>query len=899
MSDSNTRRLLGAFLKQRKPDDESDPFRPIGESFVNFNLPNPNVVINYPSPPKPPKTLGEFKGGSPSVFQPAPPLSNPSPPWDPRPIPEPPRTMAAAFQPGPTTPLAGVSPEQLPHPESTPTMIAGFQPGPDITPTRISPEQPHPTIPLANISPEQLPHPVIPLLGAARAQPSQNPGIPLPIFPFPDNESIIGKNKVPMVPGDDRNRWIHQATPSSAGQNPRTMGTRYPLPRDLTAVDLDKKSQIGGNKTTRPLFFDDKGGVKQVFPSNLGQDPGGIKLPRRGYSGILDDLGDTNPKAKTSRLDPFGPRPTTLAKGNESHGGQSIKDKLRKTDEVLFKFLRTVGEGGPTDIVTEIGNPEGRPYTALGGGPLSAPGGQAWNPLLFAQNLVKLGAHMGVSGLVTFAAVQLGLHLLNPLKENAPFVSIWNPLVLANPPLLQNFIPSTINALIDQFTGGTTQALKDADIHKKMAEGNYNISFQPLAGLPPFTMQTGIGKITGPVGAVMSFLFPRLVGANSQNDSLVEGGAFNNDPTLFGKSQVQAALETRNFYNDNGRQFSENATFTLEDLIEEGITGTPGTLVEDTTLEVKRLRFPQGENLLQKFFFKSEKNPLEWKPKPVTVNGDRKTFADDPLIKSAFTKGIIPVRFKSDNPQGFILVRKGDKADNIIDDDEAYVPLSFTDLRPIGNSERSVYFRPFIKDLKFGFEPQWNETNFMGRVDPVATYQSTGRTISFNFEVHTFGPEDLLDMYSKLLWLESMVYPEVDAYLNYVSGPVIRLRIGDLVASSLGVGLPGIIKGLDIDFGGSLWELRKQNKLPRSAKISINFRVLHDRPIGRGADGKFGGIGTLDAIRGYLPPELGKAKISDAGKIKFPVIETQNAEGFASYPNINSYTSIQPTTRIG
>jgi hypothetical protein len=188
-------------------------------------------------------------------------------------------------------------------------------------------------------------------------------------------------------------------------------------------------------------------------------------------------------------------------------------------------------------------------------------------------------------------------------------------------------------------------------------------------------------------------------------------------------------------------------------------------------------------------------------------------------------------------------------------DDQAYVPLVFTDLRPLrGGVYRTVYFRPFINSLYEDFSPQWNMQNYFGRVDPVATYQSTNRTISLSFKLVSFSPGDLETIYQKLGWLTSMVYPQFEpgASLRYFAGPVVKLRIGDVI-NSVGRdgnrGLPGVISNLSFGYDESPWELLDGRRVPKNVDVSLGFHVLHEYAIGsiRGAgrdEGNliFGGI---------------------------------------------------------
>jgi len=311
-------------------------------------------------------------------------------------------------------------------------------------------------------------------------------------------------------------------------------------------------------------------------------------------------------------------------------------------------------------------------------------------------------------------------------------------------------------------------------------------------------------------------------------------------------------------------------------------------------------RFPQSENgtiteknKLSKMFTSPTGTPskLEWRPVKNFAIDKGQAVTVDPLSKSSFASGIIPVKFKKDNDYGFIITKRGSAQNETIKDDEAYVPLSFTDLRPINgsNSYRTVYFRPFITNLSEDLTPEWNKQAYFGRVDPVATYQSTTRTISLGFQIVAFGPEDVKVIYQKLHWLASMVYPEYDADLAYKSGPVVRMRIGDVISAAGpegNMGLPGIIESLAFDYTDSVWELKKGIKVPRNINVSLSFHVLHDMPIGRGVDGKFGGIGSFNKDSGvYVPIQPGSENQ------KSPAVDESHNGKFRAVTNMD-YTTL-------
>lgn len=257
-------------------------------------------------------------------------------------------------------------------------------------------------------------------------------------------------------------------------------------------------------------------------------------------------------------------------------------------------------------------------------------------------------------------------------------------------------------------------------------------------------------------------------------------------------------------------------------------------------------QFLDGEKIKAGAFFEVDSKKIGNQNPKTELNArtERKSIETyDGLKNSAFSSkqnSNIPAGFKRDRNDSSIKTTGDALPSSIIDDDDAYVPLSFTDLRPIDQKGqyRSVYFRPIITSFSENFSPSWSEESAFGRVDPIAVYQNTKRTISLGFELHAMSPSDLKIIYQKLHWLQSFVYPEYDKDFLYKSGPVIRMRIGDVI-SSAGHGLGGFISSLSFDYTDSLWELKRTSKAPRSISVSLDFTALHDGPVGV-RDGRFG-----------------------------------------------------------
>ena len=174
-----------------------------------------------------------------------------------------------------------------------------------------------------------------------------------------------------------------------------------------------------------------------------------------------------------------------------------------------------------------------------------------------------------------------------------------------------------------------------------------------------------------------------------------------------------------------------------------------------------------------------------------------------------------------------------------IADAENYMPFMFEDLRL--KTPEFLYFRAFIKSgLSENFAPEWTQTRYYGRVDQVPTYMGTTRTLSISFDVVAFSPKDLAVMWKKLKKLQSMVYPMYDTNGFMSAGPIVRIRLGDLIVSDSGRGLPGYITSMNYSYDNAIWEIEPKSKVPRNVSVSLSFTVLHDGNPGITADNVFG-----------------------------------------------------------
>ena len=98
-------------------------------------------------------------------------------------------------------------------------------------------------------------------------------------------------------------------------------------------------------------------------------------------------------------------------------------------------------------------------------------------------------------------------------------------------------------------------------------------------------------------------------------------------------------------------------------------------------------------------------------------------------------------------------------------------------------SSIKVKFPAFLTDFLQTFDPTWNTEDVFGRMDPIATYQGTKRTISLGFDViagELKGAQGNLANCSKLV---KMVYPVYSKRggNRIIKPPLVRLRFANLI----------------------------------------------------------------------------------------------------------------------
>ena len=124
-----------------------------------------------------------------------------------------------------------------------------------------------------------------------------------------------------------------------------------------------------------------------------------------------------------------------------------------------------------------------------------------------------------------------------------------------------------------------------------------------------------------------------------------------------------------------------------------------------------------------------------------------------------------------------------------------YVPFYIQDLR----TNEFLNFHAFVSNVADSYSANWNDSEGYGRTDSVQTYKSTSRSISVDFMIVATSEKDFDRVWWTINRLVMMIYPQwskgEEIELNgqkviqpfsqvITSSPLVRLRVGDLIASN-------------------------------------------------------------------------------------------------------------------
>tara|TARA_R110002074_G_scaffold354503_4_gene526379 strand:- start:589 stop:2382 length:1794 start_codon:yes stop_codon:yes gene_type:complete len=153
------------------------------------------------------------------------------------------------------------------------------------------------------------------------------------------------------------------------------------------------------------------------------------------------------------------------------------------------------------------------------------------------------------------------------------------------------------------------------------------------------------------------------------------------------------------------------------------------------------------------------------------------------------------------------------------------MPFYFKDLR----DDHYIFFRAYIDGITENVTPSWVSTNFIGRSEPVYTYERAEREVTFNLKLYANTPDEFNMIYKKINRLTSLCYPQYKSKNSMLrmKPPLTKLRIGELFGSQNNE-MTGHIKSLSYTVPEeSPWETAVNRRAPKYIIATISYQIIH------------------------------------------------------------------------
>jgi len=250
--------------------------------------------------------------------------------------------------------------------------------------------------------------------------------------------------------------------------------------------------------------------------------------------------------------------------------------------------------------------------------------------------------------------------------------------------------------------------------------------------------------------------------------------------------------------------------------------------------------------------FDNQASPTDSK-QPTTLGGDIVNNVNTSIDGSPINNEGISGDWMTMTPIDTTENAKVNKPDNVSDihDEKHGFPFYFKDMR----NEKILAFRGYIEDINENVNANWSETQFIGRSEPVYTYQNSSRDLNFTMKLYANNPRELDRIYEKLDYLTNLLYPQYfkDDSLGYTrpKPPLTRLRMANLYGGQPGGneapeyvnGVLGYIQSLNYSFDAP-WESLGGNGyvVPRYIVANVSYKIINDKVPGMDNDGNNRGL---------------------------------------------------------
>ena len=156
--------------------------------------------------------------------------------------------------------------------------------------------------------------------------------------------------------------------------------------------------------------------------------------------------------------------------------------------------------------------------------------------------------------------------------------------------------------------------------------------------------------------------------------------------------------------------------------------------------------------------------------------------------------------------------------------------------------------------LEFPFDAKWNTEEVFGRMDPIATYQGTKRTMSLGFDLPAGSLKEAKKNLKGCSELIKMVYPVYNNQDILAKPPLTRIQFANLIKGDAGAeisstpasapaaedNVSGWISGLSWKPNLEMGMFAANGELyPKVISLSFSFNVLHEKTPSQKSKGMF------------------------------------------------------------
>jgi hypothetical protein len=185
-----------------------------------------------------------------------------------------------------------------------------------------------------------------------------------------------------------------------------------------------------------------------------------------------------------------------------------------------------------------------------------------------------------------------------------------------------------------------------------------------------------------------------------------------------------------------------------------------------------------------------------------------------------------------------------------LSEDTRHIPLSGEEnLRATGYTlawqhvptGREVEFKAFLEQISDAFTTNWQTESVYGRMDEIATYQNTVRSIAVLWHIPSATLHDAIINMQNVQHLMQFLYPVYDNDGIIAAPPLMRLRFGNMIRNAHdGGGLLGHVNGFTVDpdpeagwFALPAGPMTGAPELyPKAIRLNCDFTVLHEHDLG-------------------------------------------------------------------